>query len=415
MTLTFLLLAAMMVCAALFFLLRPLFAARDAAAGDAGERRLAVYRAQVEEIRKDVNSGELDTELAEIAEQELGRELLHATGTGAVPANPGPAHPWIAAATLAVFLPGLAVLLYLHLGEPNAIGVSVDGAGTDNMHPGDVPSVEQMVERLEQRLQREPDDQRGWLMLGRSYMALGRYDDAVLALKRLYSLSGDDPDVLIRYADALAMAGGGGMLGEPAKLVQKALALDPDNRTGLWLAGMAAAEQGDPAAAVGYWEKLMPQLAQDEQARMEVHGLIEQARSQMAPGTETAITASESNPAPTGGPSIRVHVDVAPELREKVDVDATVFVLAKAIDGPPMPLAVVRRGAGEIPFDATLDDSGAMAPIAKLSNFKTVNVSARISRSGRAERQSGDLIGEANGVNVGDSVDVNLTINTAVP
>jgi cytochrome c-type biogenesis protein CcmH len=415
MTLTFLLLAAVMVGAALFFLLRTVFATHDDATGDAGKRLLATYRAQFEEIRNDVSSGELHIELAETAEQELGRELLHATVAGSEPAKPGAVRPWITAAALAVLLPGLALLLYLHLGDPNAITLSPDGASADAMHPGDVPSVQQMVERLEQRLQREPDDQRGWMMLGRSYMALHRYDDAVIAMKRLYSLAGDNADVLVRYADALAMAGGGSMRGEPAILIQKALAVDPDNRNGLWLAGTAAAEQGDPAAAVRYWEKLLPQLAQNDQDRMEVKSLIEQAQSQMAAGTETAIAGSESGPAPASRPSIRVHVDVAPELRDKVDADATVFVLAKAINGPPMPLAVVRRGAGEIPFDVTLDDSGAMAPIAKLSNFKTVNVSARISRSGRAERESGDLIGEASGVNVGDSVDVNLTINVTVP
>jgi cytochrome c-type biogenesis protein CcmH len=242
-------------------------------------------------------------------------------------------------------------------------------------------------------------------MLGRAYMALGRYDGSVTAFARLRQVAGDTANTLVRHADAMAMAAGGKLAGEPAALIARALELDPQHRTALWLAGMAAMERGDPAGAIEHWQTLIP-LLKDENTRAEVARLIEQAgHAAPAPGRTAATTPA----------SLTVHVQVAPEFASRVPADAVVFVTARAPGGPPMPLAVTRRPASALPFDVVLDDSLSMAPEWRLSQHETVDVTARVSASGQAERETGDLVGESQGIRVGNGEPVTLTIDTVVP
>lgn len=395
MNIAFWFLAAAMIGAAVASVLRPLLR-RAAPAQDDSGFRYAAYRAEMSELEGDTESGVIDGAQMEAARADIGRELLQATGTDSEPAQQSrPERRWIASAVIAVLLPAFSLFIYLHIGAPDLAG---PGDQADQAHA----NVEHMVESLRQRLEQQPDDKDGWLMLARSYMVMGKYDAAVQAMERVYKFAGDDPVVLIRYADALSMADGGRIGDKALGMVEKVLKEQPHDANGLMLAGMAAAQRGDTRKAVDYWNRLLPELPGDSQAAAEVRSLI--ARADKSGTTSTATP---------GGGSISVHVQLASNLH--ADPDDTVFVIAKAPNGPPMPLAVVRRKAGELPLDITLDDSSAMSSSAKLSDFSQVDLSARVSKSGDALRKSGDLIGDVTGVKVAAGAPVTITIDHLVP
>ena len=274
-------------------------------------------------------------------------------------------------------------------------------------------------------------------------MAMKRYSEAATALEKLHKLVGDDPNVLVRYADALAMAGGGRLTGKPAQLVKQALTIDPNNSQGLWMAGMAARQQNDLHTALTHWRRLEPALANKPKLLAELRQQIADAVQRLndQPATESASTtapptesqpqpAAEQTPAtpaetpdavaataPASGaaPSITVQVSVHESLTQNVAPTDAVFIFARALTGPPMPLAVVRRQAADLPVTVTLDDSSAIMPAMTLSKFEEVMVGARISKSGTANPQSGDLQGEVAPVKTGDDKPVSVTISQIIP
>jgi len=358
------------------------------------DKRLHAYRARLAEIDTESRDGVIAAEQADSARREIEREMLQHVDSGAQPADTPASRRPTTAIVVVLFVVVSAMGLYLYHGRPDLIGVD-----TQAMSP---PDVEAMIAKLTAHLQQNPDDRRGWEMLGRAHMALGRYPEAVNAFARLYALTGDNANALVRYADALAMAAGGKLGGKPTELVNRALELEPRHRTALWLAGMAAMERGESQAAIAYWETLLP-LLHDGETKAEVAHLIEQAG-----GTPAAPTAATTA-------SITVRVELAPELVAVIPTDATVFITARAPEGPPMPLAVVRRAAKELPFEVVLDDTLAMSPQHRLSQHTTVDLTARISLSGRAERESGDWIAELHAVTVASAGTQTLVINTQVP
>ena len=358
------------------------------------DQRLKAYRARLGEIDAEARDGVIAVEQAGSARREIEREMLQHVGGGPRAAD-APAPRRSTTAIVIVLFVGVSALgLYLYNGRPDLIGVDTQAAAQ--------PDVEGMVAKIAAHLKQNPEDQRGWEMLGRALMALGRYPEAVGAFERLYALTGDNANSLVRYADALAMSAGGKLGGKPTDLINQALALEPNHRTALWLAGMAAMERDEPDSAIAYWQTLLP-LLEDENTKSEVARLIEQAGGSSA----AAGTAAASG--------ITVKVEIAPALAADIPADATVFITARAPDGPSMPLAVVKKSAGELPFEVVLDDTLAMSPQHKLSQHDSVDLAARISRSGHAERESGDLIGEAREVPVNETAPRTLTIDTTVP
>ena len=276
-----------------------------------------------------------------------------------------------------------------------------------------------VVTQIKQRLAEAPDDARGWFMLGRAHMAQGQFDDAVVAIRRSLELTGDEPEVLIRLADAIAMSQQGSMAGEPEPLLKRALALQRQNPQGLWLLGMAQSERGENTTAVATWNKLLPLLAGDARSEAEVQQLIARAErlgdrvsgqstssaedTEQVPGSSIGnepaadqTTANQTAANQTAGEQLTVNVTLADAAAVAQDLPAstTVFVYAKATDGPPMPLAVARRTLGDIPFTVTLSDADAMMPAMRLSQFSKVDIGARISLSGDAIARPGDWFGE---------------------
>lgn len=386
-------------------LLRP---ARGQQPGDDYSLNLRVYKDQLQELAVQEDNGLLTEEQAEQVRNDLERSLLQEIPEEqpAAPPPPESARRW-PAALIAVLLTTASLSLYMYLGSPDA--------ATDH---GTAPaSVDEMVHRLEQRLQTNPDDVDGWLMLARSYMVLRRYDDAVNVMQRLYQELGDEPVIMIRYAHALSMANGGSFRGKAGALIKRVLEIEPENPSALWFAGVAADQRGDYQAAINYWQKLVPQLGGQEEAQQRVQQLINDAQvSLQGSGAAPAKNAAAAKQAAAeGGKSIKVHVSLAKSLQGKVNPKSTLFIFARAPTGLPMPLAVVRRHAGDLPLDIVLDDSLAMSPQHMLSDQDKVDLVARISRSGNVRGESGDVQGKLQGVAVGGKKTISLVIDSKIP
>ena len=416
---TFWLIAVVMTAAVLVLLMPAFFGRVRRHETDRDDQNVLIARQRLAELEADAARGVW-------SEDELAREraaLEEALAQDLAPAETPPSvrsaaeSAW--AVALAVAIPVAASGLYLFLGEPRALLAPPPGAPAA-AHPqaagqGDTPSVETMIGRLESRLQVQPDDAEGWFMLARSYMMLERYSDAVTAFERLHGLVGDDANVLVRYADAVAMANGGRLAGRATALLARALELDPDQPQGLWLAGMAAAERNDHRGALGYWRRLEPLLSEQPESAAELRTLMARSQQRLDDSPAAQDPAEAGERAADAAASLKVAVALDENLAARVSPEDAVYIFARAVDGPPIPLAVVRRRVRNLPLVVTLDDSSAMAPGMTLSRFPTVRVGARISRSGNPMAQSGDLQGEVAPVVLAEVSRVELTITDVIP
>ena len=273
------------------------------------------------------------------------------------------------------------------------------------------PEHAALIKSLSARLEQNPNDGKGWAMLARSYAVLGRYTDALPAYEKAVNLIPNDPVLLVDYAEIMAAANGKNLQGKPSEIIKSALLIDPNNVKALNLIGIASYQAGDYALAVSYWERLLKLLPPDSPNAKKINASIASARAQES-GKQPQSLPSQGGA--TGGAQISGVVRLSPALAGKVSPTDTVFVFAKAVSGPPMPIAVIRSQVKDLPQKFTLNDSMAMMPTMKLSNFQAVVVSAKISKSGNATQQSGDLRGEVSSVKVGDN-NVQLVIDKIVP
>ncbi len=420
--LVFWLFVVIMLGAALAFIVPPLFRAGRSTGVGREEANIAVYRDRRAQLTRAYGDGEFDAETYEEACRELEVELL--AGTHAAPAvedESRETHP-VAAVVVAIAVPIIAFALYLTLGSPAAITERPGSAARASAAPpaaGEpapqqtVRSVEEMVDALAARLQANPEDANGWLMLGRSYVAMNRLAEARDALLEAEKRRADDPTTLVALAEVEAGLNGNDLAGRPTKLVQRALDVDANFPRALWLAGFAALQQGDPDAAVGYWQRILEQGGLGEEDARQIEQVIAQARGTPLAAAEAAPTGEAKTPA-SGGGQVAVRVSIAPELEGKTASGDTLFVFARAAEGPRIPLAIVRKTAAELPLEVTLDDSMAMAPQMKLSAFSSVVIGARVSKSGNAMPQSGDLSGISAVVSPSQAATVSVVIDQVV-
>jgi len=243
-----------------------------------------------------------------------------------------------------------------------------------------------MVERLAERLKTDSANVEGWMLLARSYGAFGRFKESADAYSNAVKLRPGDAQLLADYADALGMALGRRLEGEPEKLIARALEIDPRNLKALALAGTAAFERKNYQAAAGYWERMLPLVPPESDDARSIRGNVDEARS-LEKGAPPVAAA-----APKGG-ALRGEVKLAPAIAAQAAPTDTVFIFARAVQGSPMPLAVLRKQVRELPVQFSLDDSMAMAPGASLSGSPQVIVGARVSKSGSPAAQPGDLQG----------------------
>jgi cytochrome c-type biogenesis protein CcmH len=403
---SFVLVAALLTLAALIFVLWPLLRGRGRAPLSLRQANLSIYRDQFAELERDLAQGVLDAGQYESARGELERRLLEEVGADSAGREvPAPRRSWIAAAVIGVAIPVLAGLLYTRLGTPEALDPSRPAA----VDPASI-TLEQfqaMTEKLAQRQAANPDDVQGWLMLGRAYKALDRSAEAVQALSEANRRQPGHAEILVELAEATALAQGRNLEGEPRKLLERALAIDPGNEKALTLAGTAAFARKDYRAAIGYWERLRNRVPADSELAQAVSRGIEEAR---ALGGIEAAPGRAAGPAPE---AIRGEVRLAAALKQQAAPDDTVFVFVRAAEGPRMPLAVLTKKVKDLPTRFQLDDSQSMTPALKLSGFPKLIVSARVSKSGSATPQAGDLQG-ASGIVAPGAAGVVVTIDSVV-
>ena len=279
-----------------------------------------------------------------------------------------------------------------------------------------------MVDRLAQKLVEDPENPDGWAMLARSYDVLGRYPDAVAAFKKAAALLPDDAALLADYADALGVLQGRRLEGKPEALIERAINADPRNVKALMLAGTVAFDRKDYARAAAYWTEARANLPQDA-AQEIIHELTNGiAEAQELGGGPKPTTASalptRQVPSPDkAGPARAISgtVTVAPSLAGKGSPTDTLFVFARSVDGPPMPVAIVRAGWKDLPFTFRLDDSNSPMPTRKLSDAGPVMVIARLSKSGNATPKSGDLQGMSRTAVQPGTDRLSIVIDTQLP
>ena len=399
-------LAAVLVVTALLFLLWPLLRAPRAGAS-VQAANLSIYRDQFAELERDLRLGVLEAGQYEAARAELQRRLLDEAGDASTTPASAPRSSRVTALAIALALPVMAGLLYWQLGEPQALDPA-------RLAPPDASNITQeefeaMTAQLAARLQANPDDAEGWTMLGRAYKALGRHTDAAKALAEANQRMPGVPEILIEYAEALAQAHGR-LAGEPRRLLEQALKIAPNDPKALTLAGGAAFEAGDYQRAIGYWQSVAATVPPESELGRALATGIERAQS-MA-GTKPAPVPTQ--PQASGKAVVRGEIKLSAALKERASADDTVFIFARAAEGPRMPLAVLRKQVRDLPATFELDDSMAMNPALKLSSVPRVVVTARISRSGGATPQSGDLQGESAPVTPGGKA-VSITIDKVLP
>ena len=276
-----------------------------------------------------------------------------------------------------------------------------------------------MVERLAARMESDPDNLEGWVMLARSYSMTSQYSLAVPAFRNILRLGGgDSASLLADFADALVATSDGRFTDESGTLLTRALALEPGNIKVLWLAGHWKNQSGDAATAINYWQRAAQQMTPDSKDWQIITRQIEQVRSQTGLPADSAVVADSSQTGasePAATATLTVTVSLDPALRESVRPNDTVFIFARAVNGPRMPLAIVRKQVSDLPVTVTLDDSMAMTPAMVLSAFDPVTIGARISRSGNAIPQSGDLQGNKTPVSTQADARLDVLIDATVP
>jgi cytochrome c-type biogenesis protein CcmH len=380
---------------------------------DFQEDNKTLYQQHLAEIELDMQNGLLEGNEAKKIKQELQLTLLNEVESIQKPKlkNTSSAST-ITAMILLTLIPVFVISLYSHLGQPQLIKQAELLAEFRHAETQEekLASVEKMLEQLEQRLINHPDDIDGWLMLTNSYTAIERYPDALKAVNNLYRLRGDDPTVMLRYADILAMNNDGIYAGRPTDLINDALKIDPENPNGLWFAGLAANERGDINEAIQHWQKLVPKLEEGSEQQQQVKQFIQMISLQSDTYKDEALTELKNQKF-----QIQINVSLSEELTSETGSDDTVFIYAQAVTGPPMPIAVVRKKVSDLPLEVTLDDSMAMMPNNKLSNHQKVKLTARISKSGNAIAESGDLIGTVNNVQTSLNEAININISQKIP
>jgi len=506
----FWILAAGLALLAVLFTAAPLLTGRrtsdTAADTDQADLNLELFKSQLAELDMDLAAGKLDRTQYEAARRDLEREFLR-DSADLGPNDPKPAAhvrlpgPGLTAAALVLAVPVSALVLYLLIGQRDIIpqlelAATGSGQATQQQHAGadGMPPLTVLVQRLEERLQQVPDDGEGWTMLGRTYFAMGRTQDAEQALARAHELLPDDTQVTLAYAESIAANNDRDLLGKPAALISEALAAEPDNATARWLSGMVAFQRGQFQSAATTWKRVLDQVDPESEDAEELRELIRQAEQragippemQLAANTDATAAAAPSgqsqapaqpDPAesdqaqpkpetptgsavpgeapasttqqtaqpdaggvpsqlaqgqpPAGGesaaaaaqpsanapgqsdaaPGLEVSVSLASELAGRMPPRTTVFVFARAAAGPPMPLAVQQLRLADLPATVRLDDSMAMMPTMQLSSFPEVVVGARVSPSGQAMPQPGDLEGATGPVSSADTGAVSVTID----
>jgi cytochrome c-type biogenesis protein CcmH len=434
----FYVIAALMVVFALAFVLVPILLASrregDNNAVSVESANLEVFRQQRRELEAEFARGagglasqaEYDAAVDELASRAAA-EVNAKDGDKSTPSAKNAAKPsWMLGFVISLFIVVTSVLGYVQWGDHEARKlVNAPAVTAETFDPNAPMSDRQvlaMVDNLAKKMQENPNDPKGWILLARSQQALGQFGSAVDAFGRAAALTPLDAQLLADYADAQAMVQEGNFEGKPRELIAQALKADAKNMKALALAATAEMRAGNKAGSLKYWEQLKALVPKDSEDFAQVNAIITEIKTgkpafpaNAAPPSATPPIAPPTTQEASAGKSISGEINIAPELKTKIAKGDTLFVFARAAAGPKMPLAVLRVPAPTTwPFRYTLTDAMAMAPNMNLSSFAEVTIEARISKSGNAQPASGDMQGASAAVK-NDARQVSVTIAKVVP
>ena len=404
------------------------------------QANVKVYREQILDLDREHANGHLSDAEWQQSRDELSVRLLQDTAVEDEPQLITQAQSWRTAVVIALVFPISALGLYIWLGAPEAISPmppasALAEAATEQAA---APNLDQIVENLASKLQADPNNLEGWVLLGRTHRSMGNLDAALSAFDRALKLNADDELILAR-AEVLAAKNQGRFDGEPWRVIREVLQRDPQNYGALLLAGSASYANNRYADALEFWQRARLRLSADHP---DVPNLIEamstvQAKlknpaspsstpaAQSAQGAVPAQGSAASGTAPAapvasaaGGAvsalNVSGQVRLSAALKSQTSPTDVVFVYAVPANGERMPLALLKTTVAQLPLSFTLDDSSAMLPDRKLSGASQVLVKARISKSGNAIPQSGDWEGSLGPVKVG-ATGLDLEIKTQRP
>jgi cytochrome c-type biogenesis protein CcmH len=377
---------------ALVYVLRPLLKAREDPLVSRRAANISIYRDQMRELDADRAAGTLAQEDYERSKLELEARLLEDVSTAENATVPS--HGRRAALVVGIAVPLAAIGIYFATGNLRGLD--------PHMGAPNEAQVEAMVARLAAKMRENPEDVEGWKLLGRSYAVMGRYDDSVKAFAQAAERSPRDPQLLADFADVLAMSRGGKLAGEPERLVELAAQMDPKNLKALALLGTAAYERKDFARAAEVWARMLPLVPEGSEDARTIGENVAEARKLASIGG-----------APSAHPGVRGTVRLDAKLKKDVKPDDVLFVFARAPEGPPLPLAVIRARAADLPLKFSLDDSLAMAQGMTVSSQPKIVVTARIAKSGKPQAAPGDLQGASKPV-ANDAAGVDVVIDSVV-
>ncbi|MBK7000231.1 MAG: c-type cytochrome biogenesis protein CcmI [Rhodoferax sp.] len=404
----------------LALLLRPFLFKRAATGVSRRQLNAAIYRDQFERLARDRDENMLTQADYVQAKEELQRRVLEdASEEEAAVTLETPKKTLV---LVGLLIPAMAIGLYWHLGSPAALdpATAAQPAQAAGQHHTTPQEIERLVAGLVKKLEQDPGNLQGWSMLARTYKMLGRNAEAEQAFERAGTFLDNDAQLLASYADLAAANANGNFAGKPNQLIAKALKADPDNPMALWLAGTAAFRSSDFGTAIRLWERLLAKLDPNAEDTQMLQGAIEDAYARMGKPVPDKLGTKTPPSSPTGedtkapaGASVSGVVDLDKAFKGRVAATDAVLVIAR-IPGMRMPAAVLRARAADLPISFTLDDSLSMSPQARLSNASQVEVEARISKSGMAQSEPGDLISAVQTVRVGAS-GVQLHVNQVRP
>jgi cytochrome c-type biogenesis protein CcmH len=365
---------------------------------------LAAARARLLQLKAERDAGAIDAHRYDEGRRKIEHEIGAALLTDE-PKPPRPSRRLVAVLSLAVV--ALAVFGYSQTGAPSLVwpgAAAVEAAASAANGQIGMQQIQAMVDQLAARLQKNPNDAQGWIMLARSYTVLGRFEEALPAYAKAVELAPPNAQILSDYADTVAATKGTANNPQSIALIDRALAIDPKHPKALALAGTVAFERADYVKAIADWQKIVDQLPPGNEFAERIQASIGEARERAAatgvtlpaPASAAAATATAGATAAKGS-AVSGVVTLDPALAAQASPDDSLFVFARPAGGR-MPLAVLRKTVRDLPLTFTLDDSMAMSPAAKLSGATEVTIGARISKSGTALPQPGDLAGEKTGV-----------------
>jgi cytochrome c-type biogenesis protein CcmH len=359
--------AGLLLLIALSFLLIPVLRGRRAQREeDRTALNVALYQERVAELQTQQSEGVLDAAQLDSGRAEAARELLADTEGVEKPRESRLGKPL---PLLAAFLvPVLGVALYLHYGASDKVELTREFSQPP-------VSMEDMTRRLERAAAAQPDSPEGLYFLGRAYMAQDRSADAAKVFERTVALAGRQPELLGQWAQAQYFADNKQWSPKVQALTDEALKLDPKEVTSLGLLGIAAFEGQRYQEAIDYWNRLLAQLPPEDNSRVALQGGIDRAAEKLREGGGSVAPVKAQK-------QMQVRVDLAADVKAKALPTDSVFIFARAVKGPPAPLAAKRVTVADLPITVELGDADAMMPQLKLSNFPEVQLVARISRAG---------------------------------